>query len=75
MSWILALILRPFAALILFGLVCLPARLAVQKMPDTKVKRVLLLRVGDGWGGKHGSGGATGEKLSDAIRRLLSNQR
>lgn len=44
MSFALALIFKPIAALILFGLICLPARLAVQKwMPDGKVKRFLLL--------------------------------
>jgi len=44
MTWLLAVIFRPIAALILFGLICLPARIAVQKwMPEGKFKRVLLL--------------------------------
>ena len=50
MTWVIAVVLRPFAALVLFGLICLPARLAVQKwMPDGRTKRLLLLRVGRGW--------------------------
>jgi len=44
MSFTLALIFKPVASLILFGLICLPARLAVQRwMPDGKMKRFLLL--------------------------------
>lgn len=51
MTWMIAVLLRPFAALLLFGLICLPARLAVQKyMKDGRMKRLLLLRVGRGWG-------------------------
>jgi hypothetical protein len=47
MSWLLAIALRPFGALLLFGLICLPARLAVQRwMPEGKVKRLLLSRIG-----------------------------
>jgi hypothetical protein len=43
MSWLLAVILRPIAALVLFGLILLPARIAVQKwMPPGKFKRWLL---------------------------------
>lgn len=42
----IALLLRPFAALVLFGLICLPARLAVVRwVPEGKVKRVLLTPV------------------------------
>jgi hypothetical protein len=49
--WVIAVVLRPFAALVLFGLICLPARLAVQKyMRDGAFKRLLLKRVGRGWG-------------------------
>jgi hypothetical protein len=44
MSWLLAIALRPFVALLLFGLICLPARLAVQRwMRDGRLKRLLLL--------------------------------
>lgn len=51
MSWLIALVLRPFVALIVFGLICLPARLAVQRyMPPGRLKSLLLLRVGKGWG-------------------------
>lgn len=47
MSFAIAMLLRPFAALVLFGLVLLPIRLAVMRwLPEGKVKRVLLLRVG-----------------------------
>jgi hypothetical protein len=42
MEWLLALVLKPFIALIVFGLICLPARLAVLKMRDSKLKRFLL---------------------------------
>lgn len=52
MEWAIAVVLRPFTALILFGLICLPARLAVQKrMKEGRLKRLLLLRIGNGWGG------------------------
>jgi hypothetical protein len=51
MEWLIAVVLRPFAALVLFGLICLPARLAVQRwVPPGRVKSLLLLRVGKGWG-------------------------
>lgn len=43
----IALLLRPFAALVLFGLICLPARMAVRRwMPEGRVKSVLLSPVG-----------------------------
>jgi hypothetical protein len=43
MTWLLAVVLRPFAALVLFGLICLPARIAVQRwMPPGRLKRLLL---------------------------------
>jgi hypothetical protein len=51
MTWAIALVLRPLAALLLFGLICLPARMAVQRwMPAGKVKRLLLLRIRRPWG-------------------------
>jgi hypothetical protein len=44
--WVLALLLKPFAALFLFGVVCLPFRLLVQrKMKDGPLKRLLLKQV------------------------------
>lgn len=45
MTWTLALLLRPFAALVLFGLICLPARLLVQQMPNCWLRRLLLLEI------------------------------
>jgi hypothetical protein len=43
MTWLLAVVLKPFAALVLFGLICLPARMAVQRwLPDGKFKKLLL---------------------------------
>ena len=43
MTWLLAVVLKPFAALILFGLICLPARFAVQRwMKPGKLKDLLL---------------------------------
>lgn len=39
----LAMAIKPLALLVLFGLICLPVRLAVQKwMRDGKLKRFLL---------------------------------
>lgn len=47
MTWALAVIFRPIAALILFGLICLPFRIAVQKwMPNNGFKRLLLTPIG-----------------------------
>jgi hypothetical protein len=46
MTWLIAVVLRPFAALVLFGLICLPARLAVQKwMPPGRLRSLLLTEV------------------------------
>lgn len=43
MTWLLAVVLKPFAALVLFGLILLPARYAVQKwMPPGRLKKLLL---------------------------------
>jgi hypothetical protein len=51
MTWLIAVVLRPFAALVLFGLICLPVRLAVQRwLPAGRVRSLLLTRVGRGWG-------------------------
>jgi hypothetical protein len=45
-NWVWAIILKPFAGLVLFGLICLPARLAAQKwIPEGKLKRFLLFRL------------------------------
>jgi len=47
MTWMLAVIFRPLAALILFGLICLPFRIAVQKwMPNNGLKKLLLTPIG-----------------------------
>ncbi len=44
----LAMIVKPFVALIILGLICLPARLAVIKyLPNGKLKRFLLFRISD----------------------------
>jgi hypothetical protein len=41
--WLIALILKPFAALVLFGLICLPIRIAVRRwLPEGRLKRILL---------------------------------
>jgi hypothetical protein len=43
MTWLLAVIFRPIGALILFGLIALPLRLAFQRwVPDSAFKRFLL---------------------------------
>lgn len=45
-NWLLALFLKPFFALVLFGLICLPVRLLVQnRMKDSKLKRLLMWRL------------------------------
>ena len=45
--WLLALLIKPFVALVVFGLICLPARLLVRsKMRDGKLKRFLLRPIG-----------------------------
>jgi hypothetical protein len=47
MTWLAAVALRPLIALVLLGLFCLPARLAVQRwMPDGPIKRLLLREIG-----------------------------
>ena len=47
MTWVLALIFRPIAALILFGLICLPLRILCQKaIPEGRIKRILLTPIG-----------------------------
>jgi hypothetical protein len=57
MTWLLAVVFRPLAALVLFGLICLPARMAVQRwMPQGRLKSLLLLRVGKGWGAHRHTG-------------------
>ena len=54
-SVMIAMILRPFAALVLFGLICLPIRLAVQKwLPEGRLKRILLFRIKKGGGSDEG---------------------
>lgn len=43
----IALLLRPFVALFVLGLVCLPARMAVKRwVPEGRLKSVLLSPVG-----------------------------
>jgi hypothetical protein len=42
MSWLLAVIFRPVASLVLYGLILLPGKLLAQHMPDGKLKRLLL---------------------------------
>jgi hypothetical protein len=44
----IAMLLKPFAALLLFGVILLPFRIAVQKwMPEGRWKRLLLTRIGN----------------------------
>lgn len=46
MTWVIALILRPFVALVVFGLILLPIRLAVQQwVPHGKLRDILLTDV------------------------------
>jgi hypothetical protein len=47
-SFLMALLLRPLVQLLVLGLICLPARLAVQRyMKEGKLKRTLLTRIGE----------------------------
>lgn len=47
------MILRPLAALILFGLICLPVRLAVQKwLPPGRLRSLLLFQLKRSTGGE-----------------------
>jgi hypothetical protein len=48
---VLAIFIKPLVALILFGIICLPARILVQKMREGKLKRLLLFRISDSPGG------------------------
>ena len=41
----IAMFLKPFVALVVFGCICLPARMAVQRLPDSRFKRLLLTPV------------------------------
>ena len=44
--WALAVLFKPLAALVVFGFICLPARMAVRKwMKDGRLKRLLLRRI------------------------------
>jgi hypothetical protein len=44
-TW-LAIVLRPFVALLVVGLALLPARLVLQKkLPEGRLKRLLLFRI------------------------------
>lgn len=46
MTWLLAVIFKPVAGLILFGLICLPGRLAVQRwFPEGNLKKLLLYEI------------------------------
>lgn len=45
MSVTLAMLVRPLVALFIFGLICMPIRLLVKRMPDSALKRVLLLEL------------------------------
>ena len=52
------MLLRPIAALILFGLILLPIRMAVIRwMPNGRLKNLLLLPVGRKHPARHQSGG------------------
>jgi hypothetical protein len=45
--WLIGVVLRPFAALVLFGLIALPIRMVLYKfLPDGWLKRLLLRPIG-----------------------------
>lgn len=44
--WLIGLFLRPFAALVIFGLIALPIELLIGMFPDSRVKRILLRPIG-----------------------------
>lgn len=46
-AWLIAVMLRPLGALVLFGLIALPLKILFQRYyPDGKVKRLLLRQIG-----------------------------
>jgi len=45
-SFLIAVLLKPFAALLLFAALAAIRILLVKKMPDSILKRILLLRLG-----------------------------
>lgn len=48
--WVIALLVKPFLLLILFGCIALPGRIAVQRyMREGKIKRLLLYRIHNRW--------------------------
>ena len=67
-SVIITMFLKPFVALVVLGLICLPARLAVSKLPDSWLKRLLLFRVLKSPGST-----ASGRPVPDG--RVVSEQR
>jgi hypothetical protein len=47
-TFLLALLVKPLVSLVVFGLICLPARLAVMRfMREGRLKRLLLHRIHD----------------------------
>lgn len=38
---------RPFVALLIFGLICLPIRLLFMKLPDGRLRRVMLFNISE----------------------------
>ena len=47
MEWLLAVALKPFVALILFGAAIIPVMLFKKYFPEGKIKRLLLYSWGD----------------------------
>jgi hypothetical protein len=48
--WLIALLIKPFVALIVFGLICLPIRILVEKkLKDGKLKKLLLKPIHNRW--------------------------
>lgn len=41
-DWLFVLLIKPFISLFFLGLICLPARFISMKLPDGKLKRLLL---------------------------------
>lgn len=45
MNTLLFWLIKPIVVLLVFGLILLPARLLAQRLPEGKIKRLLLRRV------------------------------
>lgn len=62
----IAIVLRPLILLVVVGLVLLPARRAVQRMPDGRLKRLLLFRLSSAYDAGDSRNGKVSRDVSGA---------